>query len=505
LKGSEPGPRGVVPGRGRGPLEPPRVLLGGASYWCPGTFVGVSRPVQRRTRLPSRAWKVLLAGLLLRESFSFWTGHPFDFESWVRTGNIVSQGVNPYTAFWPPVPGVSFSYLSQNLTPAAYLPFWPWVLGESYRGWELVGGGDRFLLYFILKQPGIFADVASAYLLYRLVERWAANAGSAFAILTFWSFFPYAIIITAIWGQFDSLIVLLLLVLLYARTPIERNVLYGLGIFVKWLTVIFLPFEVFRDPGARRLLVSLALAVPAALTLLVFVAEGWSFQGIGAFSVSQSHGDGGGMNYVYVLTLSSVSAVLSPIPYLYAAGGYLWVPGVVGAGWLAAKWVGEGDSRSELRAMLLVVTVFLLLRWGLYEQYFLYLFSLLALDVVVFHPGRRPFFAFIVGLATVDLLINNDLGLYFLSPISTGLSSFTAMLDNNGSWGVFRTYALLVLALVMTVTLVQLAQAFVRDRLSPRPWLYFVVDWVRSLIHGDRSTPQPPPGPEENGLTPNLR
>ena len=444
----------------------------------------VSPPAKpRRSTLTSRARIVLVAGLLIREAFSFWTGHPFDFESWVRTGYIVSQGQNPYVAFWPPVTGVSFAYLNQNLTPAAYLPFWPVVLGELYRTWGLLGGGNRFVLYFLLKQPGILADVACAYMLYRLGERWTLREGTAMALLTFWSFFPYAIIITAIWGQFDSLVVLVLLFLLYARTPLERSVLYGIGIFIKWLTVIFLPLEVFRDRGARRLFALVGLAVPGALTLLVFVAEGWTFQGIGAFSISQSHGTGEGMNYVYLLTLSSVSAVLSPIPLLYSVLGYLWVPGVIVAGWIGAKWLGGGEPRSELRAMMLLVTVFLLLRWGLYEQYFLYLFSLLALDVAVFHPERRALLWFTVGLATIDLFINNDLGLRFLSPIDLSLSSYTTAIDANGSWGLFRTYALLVLAMAVTVTLVQLLLTFLKDQEAPRPWLYSLRDRLERAWH----------------------
>jgi hypothetical protein len=450
--------------------------------------VEVSSAVPGPPRLPSLAWKVLGAGLLVREAFSFWTGHPFDFESWVRTGRIVAQGQNPYAAFWPPVPGVSFAYLTQNLTPAAYLPFWPWLLGEIYRAWEAVGGGDRFVLYLLLKQPGILADVATGYLLYRLAERWSAPPGVALGLLSFWSFFPYAITITAIWGQFDSIVVVVVLVLLYARTPVERSVLYGLGIFVKWLTVIFLPLEVFRDRGVRRFAALIGLALPAALTLLVFVGEGWSFQGITAFSVSQSHGTGEGMNFVYLLTLSSVDAVLSPIPYLYSAAEYLWVPGVLAAGWVGAKWLRKAEPRAELRALLLVLTVFLLFRWGLYEQYFLYLFSLLALDVAVFHPGRRALLWFTIVLASVSLLINNDLGLRFLSPVNSGLSAYTTSLDANDSWGVFRTYALLVLAILVTLTLIQLIRTFVRDQESPRPWLYQVRDRIRSV--GDTRPPR---------------
>ncbi len=439
-------------------------------------------PASRRWwSLSSRAWTILIAGFLIREAFSFWTGHPFDFESWIRTGYVVSKGENPYAAFWPAVPGVSFAYLTQPLTPAAYLPFWPVLLGGLYRLWDVVGGGNRFVLYFLLKQPGILADVASAFLLYRIGERWSGETGPALALLTFWSFFPYTIIITAIWGQFDSILVLILLALLYARTPIERSVLYGIGIFVKWLTVVFLPLEVFRDRGWRRFIALLGLAVPALLTLLVFLAEGWSFQGLGAFSVSQSHGTGEGMNYVYILTLSGVSGVLSPVPYLYTVLGYLWVPGVILAGWVGAKWVTDGQPHSELRAMMLVVTVFLLLRWGLYEQYFLYLFCPLAIDVFLFHADRRSFLWFSIGLATVDLFINNDLGLRFLTPIYPGLGAYSTAIDANDSWGLFRTWALGVLAILVTLTLIQFIQALLQNRTAPRPWLYSVGDWLRGL------------------------
>ena len=39
---------------------------------------------------------LLIVGLLIREAFSFWTGHPFDFELWVRTGFWVTHGLSPY-------------------------------------------------------------------------------------------------------------------------------------------------------------------------------------------------------------------------------------------------------------------------------------------------------------------------------------------------------------------------------------------------------------------------
>ena len=67
--------------------------------------------------------------------------------------------MNPYASFWPPVPGVSFAFLDTPLPSASYLPFWPALLGELYRAWDVVGGGNRFVLYFMIKQLPILGDV----------------------------------------------------------------------------------------------------------------------------------------------------------------------------------------------------------------------------------------------------------------------------------------------------------------------------------------------------------
>ena len=436
----------------------------------------------RRPPLAPRAVQILLAGLALREAFSFWTGQPFDLEVWVRTGHVVAGGMDPYRSFWPPVPGASFAYLSTDLTAAAYLPFWPALLGELTRAWLAIGGNDRFVLYFLLKQPGILADVGCSYLLYRLAEEWSGEAGPALAVMGFWSFFPYAIVISAIWGQFDAIVVLVLLGLLYARTGLERNVLYGLGIFVKWLTAIFLPLEIFRERGPRRAGVAVALALPAGLTLGVFLLEGWSFTGLVATAVSQTHGGVAGMNYASLITMPQVVVLFARIPEFYVVIPYLWVPAVIAAGGWATRWLAPASPSGELRAMLFVVSVFLLLRWGLYEQYLLYLFAPLALDVAVFHPGRRALLRWTWGLSMIWLLINNDLGLRFLSPISTGIEPFTTSLDSGGPWGLFRFYAFIPLALAVTVTLVQVARTVARDEPRPELWPRRLLIALRSLL-----------------------
>src|SRR5208282_4511079 len=112
-----------------------------------------------------RLWTILFLGLLVREVFSFWTGHPSDFELWVRLGYAMAHGGDPYGPI-PPVPGLSFAsvFSATNAPTIAYLPFWPLVTGLMYLAYSLVGVNDRFVYYFLLKQPIIFGDVSLAYL-----------------------------------------------------------------------------------------------------------------------------------------------------------------------------------------------------------------------------------------------------------------------------------------------------------------------------------------------------
>ena len=114
---------------------------------------------------------MLLLGLLVREVFSFWTGHPFDFELWVRLGYAMVYGGNPYMPL-APVSGLSFAniYSSEASATIAYLPFWPLITGLLYTVYSAVGFGNSFAYYFLLKQPVIAGDIILAYLLYSYIS-----------------------------------------------------------------------------------------------------------------------------------------------------------------------------------------------------------------------------------------------------------------------------------------------------------------------------------------------
>jgi hypothetical protein len=432
---------------------------------------------------------ILLIGLMVREGFSFWTGHPYDLEIWIRTGYVVAHGANPYLRPWPPVPGVSFGYTSQSLPSAAYLPFWPDVFGATYLFWEQVGGGNRFFLYFLLKQGPIAGDLAVAWLLYRFVYRETGTAAAALGALSFWSFFPYDIVIGSIWGQLDSVTTALLLAALLTSEvqAAQRSLAWGLGIFFKWITIAFLPLEFFRNRGIRRLWPIASVLLAGVLTVLAFVAAGWGFGGITATTTSVTGGGGGGMNYVQLLNLAIFQRPLNAFPVLTTILTYLWIPACIVAGAYAVRWIRSGGPGQQLRAFLLVITVVLVLRWGLNEQYMLYPFALLVADVYTQHPQRRRLFYFLVILASGFLLVNDVLGIWFATPAYPQAFVLVQAFDSSTTWGPIRFDLLDVFAVLITVTMVQLIWVLIRDQPDPWPWL--IPRWP--LLGGHDATTRP--------------
>ena len=117
-----------------------------------------------------------------------------------------------------------------------------------------------------------------------------------------------------------------------------------------------------------------------------------------------------------------------------------------------------------------IVTVFLLLRWGLNEQYMLYLFAPLLVDVMVFHRERAELFATLTGLALGFLLINNTLLMPFLSPLGPQYQAWAYTANNAPFWDPLRLWSLDLLAVLVTITLAQLAYVVLARSDRTAPW-----------------------------------
>ncbi|MDA4118043.1 MAG: hypothetical protein OK455_06840 [Thaumarchaeota archaeon] len=376
-----------------------------------------------------RVRTILIIGVLVREVFSFWTGHPFDFEIWVRTGYWVARGLSPYASI-PLAPGLSFAndFGGPGLNPAVgYLPFWPLLLGAIYELYALGGSGNRFAYYFMLKQPIIFADVLLAFLLFLYVKRW--NPGRAPQVMALWLFSPFTIILSGIWGIFDSMAMVFVILGILAPSGRARSVWEGIAIFVKSIPIIFIiPVSLSRENLREKKVLNfvIALGIPVFFTVLVVYLAGWPWLrppgATGAVlttltSTLPKRGFPlslwGTLLYLNTLNVIPNSMVSS----IFGWAGYIWIPAVVIASLLGFRWFGFGTDRGVIQSMLVVTLVFLLLRGQVNEQYAVYLLSLLLIDAAIWSPKRMRLFYAVSVVIVVATVTNNFLLIRFLTPI----------------------------------------------------------------------------------------
>jgi Gpi18-like mannosyltransferase len=127
---------------------------------------------------------------------------------------------------------------------------------------------------FILKLPSIIADLASAYLLYRLLEgqKQEARVGAALAYLLL----PVTWFTGAVWGQVDSLLAFFLLLSLYfiwKDRPVAGGIAFVVAFLVKPQAIAALPFLAFwimrRFPPRW---VPLGEGLPIVVGVILFLA-----------------------------------------------------------------------------------------------------------------------------------------------------------------------------------------------------------------------------------------
>jgi hypothetical protein len=378
--------------------------------------------------------KYLLAGLVIREVLSFWTGHTYDFEIWVRLGLYMQHLGNPYTTL-PYVQGLSFA--PYPLTGSiSYPPFSAFIFAGIYRLYLSTGVTSRFLYYFLLKQPMVLSDLAAGLVLAQIALHSLGNE-SARRIFKIWMLFPYAIIVSSVWGALDPIALFLILSSIYyfqQGRMIASGITLGLAIYLKTLPVIALPVLLMQPKSGLReglQLSSLSLLIPFLGTIVPAVGLGWGFNGM--FN-----------NFSYQVIIPSYGALsaLSPLELLHLPA---WSRGVTGLIWLPALllsyyYVDKGRF-CLIEGLMTVFLVFSVSRPFLPEQWAIYPLAFLLLS--------RNTIGNFVGLAIAGfagLVANNTLLVKFFSPVSVTAFNWEYTINNLSPFAFPRAMILFLLA-----------------------------------------------------------
>jgi hypothetical protein len=408
-----------------------------------------------------RVRNLILSGLAIREAFSFWTGHPFDFEIWVRTGYWVARGVNPYGVL-PSVSHLSFSssvFSGSGTSTIAYLPLWPLLLAGLYNLYALIGFDNPLLYYFLLKQPSIIGDVLLGCAIFFFVRKW--NPKDSEWAMKIWLFFPFTIILSGLWGMFDSLAMFFVMVALAMGSGSLRSVWGGVATLAKSIPVIYsLPLALSGKEKIRNLVI--IFLIPIGVSIAVIFYFGWSLP-IVTKTLYSTIPKGGESLSVWdgIYFFSSLGVLPAADIPIFSLLRLVWIPAVLAVTVVAYRWIGFGSEFAMVQTLLLCTFAFMVFRLQVNEQYAVYPLALALVDVAVWSNRRKPLLWLMLALSLFYMLINNGFLIRFLLPVYPNALNFEASALT--TVGIFRDLGKFLSGTIFTATSIWYMFLILRD------------------------------------------
>jgi hypothetical protein len=312
--------------------------------------------------MASRTRYLILLSAGIQLAIGAFTAHPYDGRVFMASGYLVAHGDSPYvptsvseifgsSLFPDPVPGIG------------YPPPWSLVLALSYlASYNMI---PNLILYNVaIKVPIVIGNILLASLVGKMILGATSSAVKSEDATRFMLFNPFVIYTTAIWGQFDTVSVLLMLFAIFELTqnrPRLSALALGGAIALKLIPVVLLPLLIFcerkRENWLRAFEYFAFVAVVVGFSFFPFLI-GWSakpiidnwnihFVRIGAFS---------SMN---VLLLFGIGRSANELSFL----GFLSLPSLVLVYFLLIRKGAIGSTNLLLPALAVMLGFSLTRSW----------------------------------------------------------------------------------------------------------------------------------------------
>lgn len=207
-----------------------------------------------------RAKTILAAALLSRLTLSPFFGHPWDMYIWLKSGELALSQINIYLLQDP----VDYPWGFY-----AYPPAWLyWLMLVAFANLKYLE-----LQVFLVKVPIILSDIGVGVLVYRLAGMMGFPERRRIVAMSVWLFNPVSFFMSSIWGMFDSIAVLFMLLGLEAiiKGKLERaGALIGAGAAVKLLPALLIPPTIAYLIKSGKMSFQQAVKKLIIPTLLVF-------------------------------------------------------------------------------------------------------------------------------------------------------------------------------------------------------------------------------------------
>lgn len=424
---------------------------------------------------------LLVSGYLFRVSLQgIIDGHPTDinnFRAW-----CVHVTTHSFRDFYQAaVPGTGKNWADY---PPLYILVL-WVLGKIYVATydpALTPAGHGAVLAFLVKQPGMLADLAVAVLIYWLLRSWDKARWGLFCAGVF-LFHPVVLYNSAIWGQMDALTLLLQLVsvvLVFRRAYQSAWFISIVNCLLKPQGLILMPLlgwiSLLRERWRETLLgVACGLAFTLAVTW-IFIPLPQALPWL--FHQYQSQAELYPYTSIQAFNLWSLLSNIMQPDDSWGSFGFLLSPKQVGLlifgavyGWLLLQFKDLlADTRADrprfaglITISALILIAFFLFPTRMHERY-LYNGLMLLLIAAGLNPRLWPAF--------IALSVSHFLNLVFEFPgswnITGPLSALYRLNDfvRMPLWGEYRVYHGLALLNLLVFVYVSL-QFWLSERKRP--------------------------------------
>lgn len=345
------------------------------------------------------ATHLLILGAAIRLLPAAFTAHPTDIISWMTVGSSIFHGQNPYALS-------SFGLV--------YPPLWGLICGVAYASFVITQ--SFFVFNFFIKLPIILADLALAEYIRKFVLSKTGKERKSKEAMILFLFNPVAIILSGIWGMFDSIpvfLVLLSTIFLYRRQYVRSSLIFGIAIAFKgFYPAMLLPLFLYLvkdELKVRGLLQYLALSVivPFVVSAPFLVANATSFFNMTVIHLEQRQLSN--LTYWFAIRLtffqnqnlaSFVSfvlfAILFPLAYIYL--------------------LKQAKLKIVTLSISQVILAFFLTSPTVNEQYLVWLLVPFVLYATIEGQRVKLFLYALTAIDTVFILANTGPG--FLSPLN---------------------------------------------------------------------------------------
>jgi hypothetical protein len=393
-------------------------------------------------------------GLVIRFALAPFFGHPYDLRIFMAVSWAVAHGVSPYSQYLLQeiFQDMAHPHLYGVFYGIGYPPPWGLILGFMYQLSSLIRPDDIYILVLCLKIPIIVSDLVASLVIHRILKR-EVNEAAAFKVFRFYQLCPFAIIIGAVWGMFDVLVLLLCLLAAYWLLEKTEWSLFALGaacafklypVVLAPLYSIFLYRRTHSVKKAGRYSLGVA-GLLALMTLIPMAMFRWPvsnlYYAMASHMSSTNPSYNGEMSYTYgaasPFNLYNVFQLINPTVKPPGSLNYLWIAALVALYLYALRRITEIDFRSIVNWSFVVILAFFTTRFWVSEQNLILLFSLFLLVVLLNgNPGdwKQVHAVWILLFTFVVIHVPVTAFLWIPAPQSLDL----AVAQFEGSLGAFR-------------------------------------------------------------------